>query len=88
MDDVLVVHDASETDHLEHLKMIFQKIREKGLKVKLSKCAFFKRHLQYSGHLISVEGILALKEEVEMILDLAPHRDATVMIYNRISYLL
>ena len=41
MDDVLV-HDSNEEDHNEHLKMIFLKIRETGLKLKLSKCALFK----------------------------------------------
>ena len=39
LDDGLV-HDGSTNDHLEHLKLIFQKIREAGLKLKLSKCEF------------------------------------------------
>ena len=39
--DYVLVHESSEKDHLEHLKMIFQKIREAGLKLKLLKCAFF-----------------------------------------------
>ena len=70
MDDALV-KDASENDHLEHLKLIFEKIREAGLKLKLSKCKFFKRHLQYLGHLISGEGIYLLKEKAETILNVA-----------------
>ena len=41
MDDVLV-HDASKNNHLEHLILIFQKIREAGLKLKLSKCTFLR----------------------------------------------
>ena len=41
MDDVLV-HNASENDHLEHLKLIFQKNREAGLKLKLSKLCIFQ----------------------------------------------
>ena len=71
VDDILV-HGTSKTDHLEYLKMILQKIREAGLKLKLSKCAFFNRFMQYSGHLISGKGILSLEEKVEMILDLVP----------------
>ena len=71
INDVLV-HDSRENDHLQHLKIIFQRIREVGLKLKLSKFAFFKRHLQYLGHLISGEGIYPLKEKVEIILTLAP----------------
>ena len=41
MDDVLL-HNSSENDYLEHLKMIFQQIRKVGLKLKLSKLAFLK----------------------------------------------
>ena len=36
MDDVLM-QDSKEKDHLKHLKMIFKKIREVRLKLKLSK---------------------------------------------------
>ena len=68
MDDLLV-NVANENDHLEHLKLIFQKIREADLKLKPSRCAFFKRPLQYLGNLISSEVIYPLKEMFETILD-------------------
>ena len=67
MADVLV-HDSNENYHFQHFKMIFQKIREAGLKLKLFKYAHFKSHLQYLGHLISGKGIYTLKETVETIL--------------------
>ena len=47
-------------------------ITEASLKLKPSKCVFFKRHLQYSG-----EGIYPLKEKVETIFDLRPPKDVT-----------
>ena len=88
VDDVLG-HDASESDHLEHLKLIFQMIREAGLKLNLSKCAFFKRLLQHLGHLISGEGIYPLKERLETILNLKPpQRHNQKKTYNRTSLLL
>ena len=37
---------------------------EVNLKVKLSKCQFFKKYLHYLGHLISKQGIQPLPEEV------------------------
>ena len=46
----------------KHLKIIFEKIVEVGLKLKLLKCAFFNCHLHYLGHLISGEGMYILKE--------------------------
>ena len=44
IDDVLI-HDSNEEDQLKHVKMIFEEITKAGLKLKLSKCAFFKKPL-------------------------------------------
>ena len=41
MDDMLV-YDSNEEEHLKHLKLILTKNRGAGLKLKLSKVAFFK----------------------------------------------
>ena len=46
MGDILV-HDTNEEDHLKHFLNIFEEIRKMGLKLKLSKCVFYKKHLQY-----------------------------------------
>ena len=62
-----LVHDSNEEDHLKHLKMIFMKIREGGLKLMLSKCAFFKRQVQYLGHLISYKGIYPKKNSLAYV---------------------
>ena len=45
--------------------------------INLSKCAFFKRQIQYLGHLILGKGMYSMKEKVEKILDLASPRDVT-----------
>ena len=52
---------------MEHLEIIFSQVREAGLKLKLQKCSFFKKHIQYLGHLISDEGIQPLPEKLESI---------------------
>ena len=54
-------------DHLEHLEEIFNRLKTVGLKLKLEKCCFFKKHIQYLGHLISAEGIQPLPEKLESI---------------------
>ena len=40
--DDLLMYSETEEEHLEHLRLVFQKFREAGLKLKLSKCSFFK----------------------------------------------
>ena len=56
LDDILIFSPDNKT-HLEHLEVVFQRLREADLKLKASKCNFFKKHIQYLGHLVSGEGI-------------------------------
>ena len=56
LDDVIVFSKTPE-DHLVRLKCVFQKLREAGLKLKPSKCEFFKDRIAYLGHIVSKAGI-------------------------------
>ena len=62
MDDILIFSVDEET-HLKHIKLIFEKLDDARLKIKLLKCSFFKKYLYYLGHMISSEGILPTKEK-------------------------
>ena len=42
-------------------------LKDAGLKLSLEKCSFFKKHIQYLGHLLSEEGIQPLPEKLESI---------------------
>ena len=55
--DDIIIYSRSEKEHLEHLEEIFTRLKAAGLKLKLEKCCFFKKHIQYHGHLISADGI-------------------------------
>ena len=43
----VLIFSKSCQEHLQHLNTIFQKFKEAGLKIKLSKCQFFKTQLHY-----------------------------------------
>ena len=51
--DDIIIFSKTEEEHLQHLEIIFQKLREAKLKLKWSKCSFMKLHIEYLGHLIS-----------------------------------
>ena len=51
LDDILIFSPDNETP-LKYLKEVFQRLREADLKLKASKCNFFKKHIQYLGHLV------------------------------------
>ena len=65
--DDIIIFSRSEEEHLIHLEKVFQSLQEAGLKLKLQKCSFFKKHIQYLGHLLSDEGIQPLPEKLESI---------------------
>ena len=65
--DDIIIYSRSEKEHLEHLEEIFIRLKGAGLKLKLEKCCFFKKHIQYLGHLISADGIQPIPEKIESI---------------------
>ena len=65
--DDIIIYSRSEKEHLENLEEIFTRLRAAGLKLKLEKFCFFKKHTQYLGHLLSAEGIQPLPEKLESI---------------------
>ena len=44
--DDIIIYSRSEKEHLEHLEEIFSRLKAAGLKLKLEKCCFFKKHIQ------------------------------------------
>ena len=65
--DDIIIFSKTEEEHLQHLEEIFECLRKAGLKLKLKKCCFFKKHIQYLGHTISDKGIQPLPEKLESI---------------------
>ena len=66
LDDVLI-HSPNIETHLEHIRILFQRLREADLKLKDSKCNYFKTHVQYLGHLVSGKEIKPLPEKLESV---------------------
>ena len=66
LDDVLI-HSPDIETHLQHMRILFQRLREADLKLKDSKCNYFKTHVQYLGHLVSGKGIKPLPEKLASI---------------------
>ena len=56
IDDVLVFSQDLQ-DHLQHLRLVIQRIQSAGLKLKLSKCHFLRSEVEYMGHVITYHGL-------------------------------
>ena len=50
--DDIVVFSSSGAEHVEHLRLVLEKMRKFGLTLKESKCQFGREKLEYLGHVI------------------------------------
>ena len=71
LDDVIMYSEMLE-DHLTQLQAIFDHFAHHGLKLKPSKCHFFKEEITYLGHEISAKGMLPGQKGVEEIARMGP----------------
>ena len=60
-------YSRTAEDHMEHLERIFTTLQIADLKIKVSKCEFFKKHVSYLGFLIGETGICCDRSNVEAI---------------------
>lgn len=58
-----MVFSSSVTQHLERLEVVLGRMKREGLKSKLDKCAFFKQHVKYLGHVGSSQQKWAVELE-------------------------
>ena len=70
--DDLLIASSSESEHLQHLELLFTRLSEYGVVLNPSKCIFGSTSLDFLGHHISPEGISPLPTKVQAITDFSP----------------
>ncbi|GJZ81438.1 transposon ty3-I gag-pol polyprotein [Tanacetum coccineum] len=63
-DDILVYSPTLE-DHVKHLEVVLQALRQNILYAKQSKCVFGTKQVEYLGHLITKEGVATDNSKIE-----------------------
>ena len=66
IDDVWV-YSKNESDHMNHLRMMSQVLKENQLFSKYSKCEFLLRSVVFFGHIISTEGFEIIPTKTEAV---------------------
>ena len=67
LDDSIIFSRTAE-EHLDHIKRgFFEKLRSVHLSMKLRKCHFFMKEIQYLGHILSTIGIRPLQSKMQAI---------------------
>ncbi|CAG2216100.1 Retrovirus-related Pol polyprotein from transposon 17.6,Retrovirus-related Pol polyprotein from transposon 297 [Mytilus edulis] len=65
--DDIIVFSKTFNEHIEHLRDVFVKLRDAGLKLHPQKCSFAQREINYLGHKVSNEGIAPDKSKIDAI---------------------
>ena len=76
LDDV-IVYSHTEEEHLTRLRAVFERFRESGLKLKPSKCNFFRTEINYLGHTVSAKGMEPGMDGIKAIAEMALPRTYT-----------
>ena len=74
-DDIIIFSRTAE-EHLNHIKQVFEKLRNAHLSMKRSKCHFFTKEIQYLGHILSTTGIGPLPSKTLAINNMHPPKTA------------
>ena len=66
LDDVLI-YSKTFDEHLRSVKSVLKQLKEKGVKLNLRKCSFFKQEIRFLGRLVSKEGYRPDPKDVEAL---------------------
>ena len=65
--DDLLIYSKTEAEHLEHLRLILDRLRLYNLYLGIDKCTFMSSSVEYLGHVISADGIRMDPKKIEAI---------------------
>lgn len=67
--DDLIVTGKNDLDHKQNLENLLQRLSKWGIRLKLSKCVFMRKSIEYLGFRVDAEGIHPTESKVEAILN-------------------
>ena len=73
--DDIVIYSRSEEGHVQHLELVFARLREAGLRLKPTKCFFGLEEIKLLGYIVNRDGIHTDPEKVKAIAKLTQPRD-------------
>ena len=63
----VIIYSSTQEEHIEHLQAVLKCFRLHRLKLKPSKCEFFKEKIEYLGHSVSSKGVWPSRDNLKAI---------------------
>ena len=76
LDDILV-YSRSPKEHLQHLRLVFETLRNYRLFAKLKKCEFNRPELEYLGFIVGRDGLKPDPEKIQAVIDFPTPKNPT-----------
>ena len=70
-DDILI-HTRSLDEHHKVLHKVLERARQNGMTFRLSKCMFAQQEVEYTGHILTPQGVKAAPDKVKPIIEMSP----------------
>lgn len=68
IDDIFIA-SRDYDEHIQHIRIVFERLSQHGLRINAEKCEFAKSEISFIGHLVTPTGIKPLPEKVQAIAD-------------------
>ncbi|GES79037.1 enzymatic polyprotein, putative [Rhizophagus clarus] len=65
--DDIMIYSKSFEEHIEHLEKVLRKLKEKNIILKLKKCKFGERNIEFLGHIVGRDGLKPEEKKIEKI---------------------
>ncbi|CAG8800349.1 12058_t:CDS:1, partial [Dentiscutata erythropus] len=65
--DDINIYSENFDEHLDHISVIFKKLKESGLKLNFEKCTFFRSNICFLGHVVGRDGIKPDESKIEKV---------------------
>jgi len=66
IDDIMIFSKSLE-DHMEHLDKVLRRLQEHNLIIKLKKCKFLERDIEFLGHIVGNGGLRPDEKKIEKV---------------------
>jgi hypothetical protein len=65
----ILIYSKNEEEHVKHLQVVLQRLKDHKLYAKISKCGFWLDSVKFLGHTISKDGISVDPSKVQEVMD-------------------
>jgi len=67
--DDICIYSKTEEEHIKHVRLVLDRLRQYGLYVKLSKCEFSKKEIRFLGFIVGTDGIRMDPTKISAVAD-------------------